>query len=58
MEAEFLKGKHVSQDIVIPIWSATRLLLMHLESDLHEEFCKFGNIVLCAAVSSLSVKAK
>ena len=57
-EAEFLKGKHVSQDIVIPIYSVTRLLLTHLESDLHEKFCKFGNIVLCAAISSSSVKAK
>ena len=31
---------------------------MHLESDLHEKFCKFGNIVLCVPVSISSVKAK
>jgi len=31
---------------------------MHLESDLHEKYRKFGNIVLYAVMSSSSVKTK
>ena len=58
--AEILKGKHVSQDNVTRICSATRLFLRHLGSDLHEKFCKFGNVVrvVCPPVARLSVKAK
>jgi hypothetical protein len=41
-EAEVLKGKHVSQDIVIRIYNATG----HLGTDLHEKISKFGNIVV------------